>query len=240
LIGKAGVHAFVVKFPLKRRVLRVLLSGFLVFRGLCGLPLGAQELPEGVFRFPLSGETMPRYREICAVLSAHPVVKGSFAQRKTISRLNRSLDSEGNFIIHAERGMVWETLRPFPSTLAVGRDYLVQWSPGGRKTRLDAGGNETFLRLAETISAVFSGDAGRLLDNFDNYFTESGGSWTLGLVPGERALRSFARRIILEGDSVIRSITLYEQNGDTVAYVLSGHSFPGALNPDETALFELP
>jgi outer membrane lipoprotein-sorting protein len=182
---------------------------------------------------------MGRYREICGVLSAHPTVKGSFTQKKTIGRLNRSLDSRGNFIIDAERGMVWETLNPFPSTMAVGRDYLIQWSPGGTKTKLDAAGNETFLRLAETISAVFSGNAEKLLDNFDNYFIESNGGWTLGLVPSEKAVRSFAQRIILEGDSVIRRITLYEQNGDTIQYGLSRHVFPPALSPSEAELFSL-
>ncbi|MDR2758568.1 MAG: outer membrane lipoprotein carrier protein LolA [Spirochaetaceae bacterium] len=219
--------------------LRSFLFSLFLFIGFSGIPLAAQEFSEEVFRHPLSPAALPRYREINTILSAHPLVKGDFVQKKTLSRLKRSLESGGAFIIDAERGMVWETLRPFPSTMAVGRDYLIQWSPGGRKTKLDARGNETFLQLAETISAVFSGNTEKLLDKFDNYFVEADGSWTVGLVPGEKNLRSFARRIILRGDSVIRQITLYEQNGDTIYYELSGHVFPGALDPREIALFSL-
>jgi hypothetical protein len=224
-----------------RLFLRVLSALFLVW-GLFGrssVPPGAQELSEEVFQFPLSQATLERYREINRILAAHPLIKGDFTQKKTLNRFKRSLESEGTFIIDAERGIVWETRRPFPSTLAVGRDYLIQWSPGGRKTKLDARGNEIFLRLAETISAVFSGNTARLLDDFDNYFIEAGGSWTVGLVPGEKILRSFAQRIILGGDSVIRYITLYEQNGDTIQYELSGHVFPGVLSPREITLFSL-
>jgi hypothetical protein len=197
--------------------------------------LGAQT--SEVFRFPLSAETLPRYTAVCDTLAGHPVVKGSFVQKKTIRRLNRSLLSGGFFIIDAELGIVWDTRSPFPSIMAVGRDYLIQSVPGGAKTKLNAAGNETFLRFSDTISAVFSGNVQKLLDNFENYFTESGGSWTLGLIPSERTIRSFAARITMSGDSVIRSVTLYEQNGDTIQYELSDHGFPENLGSDERALF---
>lgn len=190
-----------------------------------------------VFRFPLSAENLPRYTAICDTLAGHPVVKGSFVQKKTLRSLNRSLLSGGFFIIDAELGIVWDTRSPFPSTMAVGRDYLIQSVPGGAKTKLNAAGNETFLRFSDTISAVFSGNAQKLLDNFENYFTESRGSWTLGLIPSEGTIRSFAARIIMSGDSVIRNITLYEQNGDTIQYELSDHVFPEDLGSDERALF---
>ncbi|MDR0553886.1 MAG: outer membrane lipoprotein carrier protein LolA [Treponema sp.] len=199
-------------------------------------PLQAQT-PDAVFQHPLSAAALPRFHEVCGVLSSHPLIKGSFTQRKTIKRLDRSLDSSGNFIIDSRRGMVWETLKPYPSTMAVGRDYLVQSSPGRPKTTLSAAGNEVFLRLASVISAVFSGNAQLLLDNFGDFFVDSGGGWTLGLIPSENAVRSFAERIILEGDTVIRRITLFEQNGDTIRYELSGHVFPEALSPDEAAFF---
>jgi hypothetical protein len=119
------------------------------------VPAGA----EAVFAFPLGDAGRARFNELCADLSGHPFVRGTFSQTKTISSLNRSLVSEGNFIIAADMGMVWDTLAPFPSTLAVGRDYLVQSTPSGTKTRLNAAGNETFLRFSDTISAVFSASA---------------------------------------------------------------------------------
>jgi hypothetical protein len=197
-----------------------------------------------VFDHLLSGENLSRYTAICAELAARPLIKGAFEQTKTIVRLNRSLVSKGNFIIAAELGMVWDTRSPFPSTMTVGRDFLVQSLPDGTKSKIDARGNETFISLADTLSAVFTGNAAKLRQNFDNYFFESGNVWTIGLIPRDAAIRSFAERIILsggtaEGGALIRSIIIYEQNGNSAAYVLSGLSFPLALDSDEKALFSV-
>jgi hypothetical protein len=93
------------------------------------------------------------------------------------------------------------------------------------------------MRFSETLRAVFTGDAHRLREDFENYFTEERGLWTIGLVPSEKALKSFAAAIVMSGDSALRSITLYEQNGDILQYELSGHSFPGELNAREKAFF---
>ena len=195
-----------------------------------------------VFDYPLSAETLPQYTIICNRLSEHPLIKGTFEQTKTIKRLGRSLNSKGNFIIAAELGMVWDTLSPFPSLMAVGRDFIIQTGPGGTKSKLDAQGNETFISLADTISAVFSGNSRILRDKFENYFfqdTESG-SWTLGLVPRDEAVRVFADRIILGGENLpahIKTIVIYSRNGDLISYSLENHRFPGELDDHEKAFF---
>ena len=215
-------------------------------------PVKALQEGEEAFNHPLNGNTRPRFDAVCADLAKNPVIKGSFEQTKTIGRLNRSLVSKGDFIIAAELGIVWDTLTPFPSTMTVGRDYILQSTPSGTKTKLDARGNETFLRLADTISAIFTGNSRLLLENFAVYFVESDGSWTIALIPGEKSIRTFAARIVMSGESariaaragggrtqntVIRVITLHEQNGDTITYRLSNHSYPEALNAREKSLF---
>jgi outer membrane lipoprotein-sorting protein len=194
---------------------------------------------EDFFRFPLNAETRPRFEEVCRAFAGNPVVSGVFTQTKTISRLNRSLVSEGNFIIASGTGMIWDTRKPFPSIMAIGRDFIIQSTPSGTRTRLDAVGNETFLRFSDTISAVFSGDSRKLIDNFEIYFNPDGSSWTLGLLPKEKAIQNFAVCITMAGDAVIRRITLYEQNGDLVTYELADHKFSGGLSPSEKALFTL-
>ena len=205
-----------------------------------GLP--AQD--EDVFAHPLSGETLPRYTVICSGLAGRPYVKGAFEQRRSIPRLNRTLVSKGEFLIAAGQGMIWDTRSPFPSALAVGRDFIVQSVPGGTMTRLDAGGNELFMGIADTISSLFTGNAEKLREKFDNYFIETGSpdrrAWTLGLIPRDKSFRAIADRIVLSGDSgpvLIRSIVMYEQDGGGVAYTLSEHRFPPGLEADEQALF---
>jgi hypothetical protein len=199
------------------------------------------QTPEGeIFRHPLGPQTADAFRATCSRLAEHPFIQGNFEQEKTLSRLNRSLKSSGNFIITADQGMVWDTVKPFPSTLALGRDYIIQSRPGGQKTVLSAQGNETFLRMAEVISTVFSGNAQGLLDNFAVYYSGSVSEWELGLSPLDKAINSFAERIVMKGDAAIRSIHLYEQNGDSIQYILSNHSYPAELSVHEKALFSYP
>lgn len=212
--------------------------------------LWAQTVQEDVFRSPVRPETFNAFSATCARLAAHSFTKGNFEQEKILNRLNRSLKSSGTFIIAAKLGMVWNTSNPFPSTLVLGKDYLIQSRPGGQKTALSAQGNETFIRLAEVISAVFSGDAQGLLKNFNVYYISravdnragiSGSdAWELGLSPLDKAIGSFAERIIIKGDSAIRNIEIHEQNGDVIKYILSNHSYPAELTVHEKALFSYP
>ncbi|MCL2294643.1 MAG: outer membrane lipoprotein carrier protein LolA [Spirochaetes bacterium] len=195
---------------------------------------------DDIFLHPLKAPDIDAFRTTLGLLAKNQIVRGSFEQEKTLSRHNRSLKSSGNFIIASELGMVWETLRPFPSALTLGRDYLVQSRPGGQRTVLGAQGNETFIRLAEVISMVFTGNAQGLLDNFEVYYFGNAANWELGLLPRDRTIASFAARITMKGDAVIRSIFIYEQNGDTIKYVLSNHNFPSELTEHEISFFALP
>jgi hypothetical protein len=194
-----------------------------------------------VFNHPLNENTKPLFVSVCKNLSSHRFVKGNFEQTKTIAGLSdgqeRRLVSAGNFVIAGGTGMIWETLAPFPSTLAAGKNRLVQQRPGGKRTVVSAAGNETFLRFAEAISAVFSGDGDALLANFDIYFSGSGGSWTLGLLPKEKSLRSFAASIVMQGGNAIDSIYLRESSGGSIAYILKNHTYPTELTADENAFF---
>jgi hypothetical protein len=200
-------------------------------------PLPAED---DVFRHPLGQEGMDSFREICARLSEHPVIKGDFEQEKTSPSLDRPLVSRGTFIIVPGTGMVWKTLEPFPSTVVAGRDYLVRSRPGGRKTRLDTRGGEIFRPLAALIASVFSGDAQGLLEGFEVFFSGEGAAWEMGLIPLEGSLRAFAAAISMAGDRAIRLIRIQRQNGDTIRYAFSNHRYPPALTSDEAALFLLP
>lgn len=201
--------------------------------------LWAQSPQEDVFRHPLSQKTMDAFMASCSLLAENQFVKGNFVQEKTISSIDRSLKSSGNFIIAAELGMVWGTVKPFSSIMVLGKDYIIQLRPGGHKIVMSAQGNEIFIRMAEVISAVFSGRSQGLLENFEVYYTGSAASWEIGLSPRDRAIGSFAQRIIMSGDTAIKTIRIYEQNGDTITYILSSHSYPSELNASEKNLFTL-
>jgi hypothetical protein len=214
--------------------------GLFIFTG----GLWAQTPQEEIFNYPLGPQTMDTFITSCSRLAEHLVVRGNFEQEKTLSRLDRTLKSSGNFIIAVGLGMVWDTVKPFPSTLTLGKDYIIQSRSGGQKTVLNAQGNETFLRMAEIISAIFSGNSRGLMDNFNVYYSGGAGGinapWELGLIPQDTTIGAFAEKIIMKGSTTIRSIQIYERNGDSVQYVLTNHNYPAELNANEKTFFVLP
>ena len=220
----------------------------------CLLLINASAWPD-VFLYPLktqsgqSAQSMDAFINTCSILAQHPLIRGEFEQEKVLSRLGRSLKSSGVFIISAQDGMVWDTLKPFPSTLVLGSNYFAQLRPNGQKTVLSAEGNETFLRFAEVISAVFSGRTQGLLENFEVYFSGGPAAWEMGLLPLDKAIAGFAGKITMEGgaamsgglsgDTVIKSITVYEQNGDAIIYLMSNHRYMPELSVNERAFFQI-
>ncbi|MDR2597592.1 MAG: outer membrane lipoprotein carrier protein LolA [Treponema sp.] len=199
----------------------------------------ADEQNSSVFDNPLSPLTMDHFTKISARLAEHSIAKGNFEQEKKINRLNRALVSSGNFLIVSGSGMVWDTLKPFPSVMTLGKDYIIQ-SKGSQRTVLSAQGNETFIRLAEVISAVFTGNTEKLTENFDIYFIGVNNNWEMGLIPKDKFIASITEKIVMKGDSVIKSILIFEQNGDSTGYILSNHSYPSELSINERAYFTIP
>jgi len=185
----------------------------------------------------LDPQTADAFRATCARIAKRPYTLGTFDQEKTVSRSKRTLKSSGNFIIAADQGMVWDTVKPFPSTMTLGRDYMIQSRPNGQKTVLNAQGNETFVRMAEILSAIFSGNAQGLLENFNIDYRGETAAWVMILSPLETTLNTFAEKIVINGDTAITTIQIYEQNGDSVKYILSNHRYPAELNAHEKAFF---
>jgi hypothetical protein len=199
------------------------------------LPLTGQNAGP-VFNQPLNAVSRPAFDRVCASLSSRRVIRGDFVQTKTLARSGRSLVSRGFFAVDAGLGMIWDTREPFPSVMAVGSDFITQTS-GGRKSRMDAAGNETFIRISGTMSAVFTGDTAKLLEGFEVYFTGTGGNWTMGLIPRDGAAKTFARSIVMQGGEAVNEVTLYEQSGGSVRYELSSQSYGSALSAAETDYF---
>lgn len=209
------------------------------------LPFFAWAEEEAVFRHPLTSQALASFNAACAKIAERPVVKGTFVQEKLLSRFGRSLTSSGNFIIAAEHGMVWETLKPFPSVMVMGNDFILQSRPDGQMSVISAQGNETFVQMAGVISAVFSGQSSGLLENFEVFFLGNDSDWSIGLLPKDSIIASFAAKISMTGgasgrNGVIKSIRIFEQSGDVITYSLSNHNFPAELNSHEKDFFRIP
>lgn len=179
---------------------------------------------------------------VCAGLAAHPHTTGNFTQVKKLKANGRSIKSSGNFIFGLD-GIMWNTVKPFPSTLAVGKTRIIQTAADGSRTVIEAEGNPVFGSIAGTLTAVFSNDLTLLKENFTTDFSEKeGGTWTLVLTPKDQTITAVLNTLTLEGSSgaeySMDAIILEEASGNTITYSFFDQKYPKELTDAEKAFFE--
>jgi outer membrane lipoprotein-sorting protein len=194
---------------------------------------------QDIFAYPLNNQSRAEVTAITSRLASHKIIKASFTQTKEISRLSRTFTSKGNMIFAAERGLLWEVTKPFPSTTIITDEKIIQKSASGKISSLSVGDNDTFKRFSSTIQAIFKGDFPSIEKNFEIYFFKAAaGNWIIGLKPRDKTLRALIASIQIHGKIDLSEFILTEANGDTVTYRFSNITYPVELSPaDEKAFF---
>lgn len=181
-----------------------------------------------------------KLKEVCALLSEHPVTKGNFTQIKSVktARGSRELKSYGDFIFCPE-GIMWKTTKPFPSSMIVGKDFIIQIAADGTKNVTDTSNNQTFASVASTISAVFSNDYDNLTKAFNTSLTaQTDGNIKITLVPRDSTIASVLTSIdLLVSGNQINGIVMTEASENSTSYIFENQTYPKELSKDELALF---
>ena len=192
-----------------------------------------------LFAFSVSAASL---ESVCEGLAKHPHTKGNFTQTKTLNANNRSIKSSGNFIFGLD-GIMWNTTKPFPSTLAVSKTQITQTAADGSKSVIKAEDNEIFGSVANTLTAVFSNDLSLLKSNFNVSFKDIGnGKWSINLVPKDSTITAVMKSLTLEGtekasDTSLDTIIMTEASENTITYNFTDQTYPKELTADEKAFF---
>jgi outer membrane lipoprotein-sorting protein len=198
---------------------------------------GGAHAEESVFDHPVTDANRAAMQAVCARIAANPNVVGSFTQTKRITRLKKDFVSTGSYIFSGQLGVYWEVKKPFPSVTVMTADKLVQKTASGRSSVLDATGNATFKRFADTIQGVFAGRVAAMEKDFTLYYLPVGTGWRLGLVPKEATVKKVIAAMEIEGERFIARFRLSEGSGDTVSYQFADSRFVQELSADEKQLF---
>lgn len=178
----------------------------------------------GVFDRPLSAATKPALLKSMTVLTESPLTVGYFKQTRSIKKLNREFVSTGAFAIDRDAGILWDTQKPFASVLWVGDNSIVQWdSARNTKKTMSAKDNPVFAEFSKTIQSVFSGKFDELERNFKIFFEQSGETFSVGLVPKEKAVARVIASITLEGRAELEKVTIVDGETNPVVYEFSKH-----------------
>ncbi len=181
-------------------------------------------------------------KSVCDGLSKTPITKGDFTQIKTINAKGRTLKSSGNFIISLE-GIMWKTLKPFPSNLIVTENAMIQIAADGKKNVMTASDNQIFQNISKTLRSVFAGDSKELENNFKVAFeNKENGLWSVVLTPKDSTIAAVMQTLELSGSSTntqvtLLSLELQETSNNKIRYEFSNQIYPKELTTDEKAFF---
>ena len=188
-----------------------------------------------------AGQDDPNLRQIQALL-AHPAMMcGRFEQAKTLVGLRRPVKSSGRFCVVVDKGVLWTTVLPFPATLRLTKDEIVE-SHGDQVTkRLSAHQEPAVGIINDLLFSLLQGDLKRLTASFAINSSVEQQAWTARLTPKEGGMKRVIGEIELNGGEFVRQITIHEASGDATQIVFSAVATgPAALQPEEARQFEAP
>lgn len=187
--------------------------------------------------FAESAASNAEFKKVCQSISSHKITKGSFSQTKMIKKIKREIKSSGVFIVSIDDGVLWNTQKPFASSMAISSKGIVQTAANGKKTVTSASSNATFEQVSSLMTSLFNGDINMLDKNFDMEFIGDSNNWNVNLTPKDASIKAFISTIEMAGKTTINSMVLNEASGDFTKYEFSNQTFPSALTKDEKAAF---
>ena len=148
--------------------------------------------------------------EIQSMLAKPKVLCGRFDQRKQLAGLKKPLASNGRFCVVADKGVLWRTLQPFPNTLRLTRDEIVQLQGERVAMRLDAKQEPAVRMINSVLFALLAGDLGQIEKLFEVDGAIHDNSWSVTLKAREPALAKAISSIALDGGAYVKNITISE------------------------------
>lgn len=176
--------------------------------------------------------------KIQALLAKPDVLCGRFDQTKQLAGMKKPLLSSGRFCVAAGKGVLWRTLQPFPSTLRLTRDEILQMQGDRVAVRVDAKQEPTVRVINNMLFSLLAGDLGQLETLFDGEGKVQDKQWSVALKARDAGLARVIAGVSLEGGAFVKQITLYEANGDRTSITFSAmQTGEAAIAPEEAAQF---
>ncbi|MEM4989622.1 outer membrane lipoprotein carrier protein LolA [Collimonas sp. H4R21] len=177
--------------------------------------------------------------KIQAMLARPPVLCGRFDQSKQLVGIKKPLLSNGRFCVVNGKGVLWRTLQPFPNTLRLKRDEIVQMQGGRVAMRMDAKQEPVVRMINSVLFSLLAGDLSQLETLFELDGSVQGNSWKVALKAREPALAKAIGTLALTGGAYVKTVSIDEASGDHTEISFSAlQSGSGAMSAEEGAAFE--
>lgn len=169
------------------------------------------------------------------------VLRGEFTQEKQVAGFKNPLRSQGRFVLAQAHGVIWTTLKPFPSEVVVTRDRILsRQRDGSSRVEMDGRQQPAMRSVNAIMFALMSGDAQALSAQFTvKVEVLPGNAWKMQLTPRSAMLGKVFAQLTLSGDRYVREVQINEANQDVTRIHFAGMSeTPATLSADEGGRFE--
>jgi hypothetical protein len=172
-------------------------------------------------------------------LAVDTVIRGDFTQTRQLVGVKKPLMANGVKKKKKTRGVLWRTRTPFSQTMRVTQGEILQRDGDRVLMTLRADQEPAVNAISRVLFSLFVGDVSALAEYFDYRGQLDGDAgWQLHFTPRDAGLRTVIGALSLEGDRVVRQVTLTSAAGDVTRIVFSNVVTDTALTADERAQFE--
>ncbi|MEO6919762.1 MAG: outer membrane lipoprotein carrier protein LolA [Collimonas sp.] len=177
--------------------------------------------------------------KIQSMLAKPPVLCGRFDQSKQLVGIRKPLLSNGRFCVVNGKGVLWRTLQPFPNTLRLKRDEIVQMQGDRVAMRMDAKQEPVVRMINGVLFSLLAGDLSQLETLFELDGSIQGNSWNVALKARQPALAKAIGTLALTGGAYVKTVTISEASGDRTEITFSNlQSGDQAMTAEEGAALE--
>jgi len=158
----------------------------------------------------------------------------SFTQKRHLGAVPTPLISTGTLKLWHQKGLIWTTEHPFPSTLVISKTGLYQIEDDQLKALEKATQSDMVFK---TLSAILAGDFLQGLEGFDAILVSQDKShWHIKLTPKNPQMKNLITALNIQGHEQIHQVIIHRANGDYDEIVFTNHKIDPlkqALSPQD-------
>ncbi|MCF0214859.1 MAG: outer membrane lipoprotein carrier protein LolA [Fibrobacteraceae bacterium] len=189
--------------------------------------------------YAIAGSVPAEAEQVLKKFAESAVVQGNFKQIKYIKKISRSFEAEGTFLIAKDYGVVWNTEKPFKSTMIITQTQMIQKSASGMVSKMDASENAVFGEFSKTIQSIFSGDLKSIEEHFTLNPPKSSNTKGITLAPKEKAVRQVIDNIQLNiTGNELKNIIMTDSDGNLLTYEFSNQETYKTITEVQKQLFQ--
>lgn len=164
-------------------------------------------------------------QELITQLQKPQSVQGDFVQARHLKALNKPITTEGKFALIANKGLLWQMEKPFNTQLRVTEKGIMQWNG----TQWINNGKLGQAEQIQLFLGLLSGDVNGLKKQFKLALSGTAKQWQVTLTPDSLLMKQIFNQITIQGDEVVKMITLDETQGDKTDIIFKNNQINAPL-----------